>query len=114
MTDSQDYRKYLESKFGDIDDHFGDLKEALKGINDHLAKLNSKVAEHEKYIVYANGVIETRKKETEVIVERLDKIDNCMEHNNDDMMEYRFFKKYPKIAIGVLLIAIVGMVLILL
>mgnify|MGYP001274467748 CR=1 FL=1 len=58
MTDSQDYRKYLESKFGDIDTHFNELKE------------------------------------------RFDKMD-------EDMLEYRFFKKYPRIALGVLVLSII-------
>lgn len=106
MTDSQDYRKYLESKFDDIDTYFGDIKSTLRDINSHLAKLNSKVAEHEKYIVYANGVIDKRKQESDDLKERIGKIENCIEQTNNDMLEYRFFKKYPKVAIGVLVACI--------
>lgn len=54
MTDSQDYRKYLEQRFDDLttlmNARFNVVDGDNKQINDHLAELNGTVKEHTKEI----------------------------------------------------------------
>lgn len=55
MTDSHDYRKYLEQRFDDLttlmNARFNVVDGDNKEINDHLKKLNGSVEEHAKQLV---------------------------------------------------------------
>ena len=54
MTDSSDYRLYLETEFKGVHNematHFTAVNGQLREVNKHLATLNGKVAKHEKLI----------------------------------------------------------------
>jgi hypothetical protein len=92
MTDQTDYRKFLESEFKHI-------RTELLYIKEQTTKTNSRVSHVEDEIVSlkladANHVINCP------ISSRVDKID-------DDLMEVRVAKKYPKLTILIVAIAII-------
>lgn len=95
MTDSNDYRKYLDKCFDNVDDSLTEIKNSLHTINNHLEKLNSKVAEHEGYKIYSEGIIKARGEQTKEIIKRVDKLE-------DDLLEVNFFRKYPKTIVIIL------------
>jgi hypothetical protein len=111
MTDSTDYRIALNEKFGRIDDHFKEMKEShveikesISSINEQFKKLNGSVRELKEYKIYADSVIEKRGEETDEIKTRLNQLD-C------DLLEVRFFKKYPKIGMGMIAVIVAMMLL---
>ncbi len=114
MPQSDDYRKYLETCFKHMEDHFKEIKETQKETNEHLKTLNGTVADHAKYIVYADGVIDTRKKEMEDFSNKIDSLDKKISQIDEDLIEYKLIKKYPKIATYVfgiaMFLAVVGFV----
>mgnify|MGYP001182359185 FL=1 len=121
MVKSDDYRLYLEERFKEQRDSLNEIKVGIADINSHLKQLNDKVVEHEKYIVYANGVIEHRRKQAEDFEKKFVEIEEEIKKHpvtcpnfseikaiKDDLEEYRFFKKYPKIAALLILTIVVG------
>jgi len=103
MTGSPDYRKYLDESFKNIDNNFRDVKNSLQSINNHLEKLNGTVADHDKSIALAKAICEVQRKKSDNNEARINKIEN-------DLEEYRFFKKYPKIFFGIIVIILLGIV----
>jgi len=112
MVKSDDYRLYLEERFSEQGNSLKEIKDGIADINSHLKQLNGKIIEHEKYIVYANGVIETRRKQTENIEKKIDELEEEIKRHpvtcpnfseiksiKDDLEEYRIIKKYPKLIV---------------
>jgi len=119
MTNQQDYRLYLETEFLNL--HY-----KLDGMEAKIDKINEIVHEHEKYIVYANGVIDARKKQIEEITTELAQVKRDIHDHpascpyislikeckdklnviNDNLTEYNFFKKYPKVAVLIISVAL--------
>jgi hypothetical protein len=94
MTDSSDYRLYLEENFREI-------KDDLKEIKMQVTKTNGTVQEHEKYIVYADNVIKIRGEQSKDFESQLSEL-------HKDLEEYRIIKKYPKASVILLVVAIIG------
>ena len=95
MTESKDYRLVLESEFKRV-------HETLNVIKEQTIKTNNRVSHLE------DTVVDLRIKEVE-------HVKNCpvapdVKQIKDDLLEYKFFKTYPKLLIG--LIAVIVIVII--
>ena len=94
MTDSNDYRLYLESKFEGLTKHlnaeFINIHNTLDKIEEQTTKTNGRVSELE----------------TEMIKHPLE----CAKAREEDLMEYRMIKKYPKIFVF-LFVVLIGITL---
>lgn len=96
MTDSNDYRLYLQKCFATID-------EKLDTIVDQTTRTNSRVNHLEEKSNERQVVIDDfRHLETEFkcVKDKVDKIDK-------DLLEVWFFKKYPRVFVGVIVVAII-------
>ena len=124
MVKSDDYRLYLEERFKEQGVDLQEIKDGIASINSHLKELNAKVVEHEKYIVYANGVIETRQKQTEAIEKKIEELAGEVKKyplacpNMSRIKKYEqnmvvierkledvfFFLRHPKLFMGILVV----------
>lgn len=86
MVGSDDYRKYLEEKF--------------EGLGKHMHAQFSNV--HDK--------LDTIEKQTTKTNNRVTKLEEKVDGIEEDLIEYRFFKKYPKIFIGIIIVAALSVV----
>ena len=90
MTDSNDYRLYLESKFEGLTKHlnaeFINIHNTLDKIETQTTKTNGRVSELE----------------TEMIKHPLE----CAKAREEDLMEYRMIKKYPKIFLFLIVVLV--------
>ena len=95
MTDKEDYRKYLDTRFEGmstlISAQFINVHDKLDAIEKQTTATNGRV-----------GVLEG-KESTRYI--------NCpikpeFEKLNEDLTEYRMLKKYPKLAIGIIAVTV--------
>lgn len=102
MTDSNDYRLYLEKCFDAVNERFDAINKRLDDILEQTTKTNSRVNHAEDKI---NGrqkdVDDFRHLEKEFgsVRDKVDKIDR-------DLLEIWFFKKYPKVFFGILAVAV--------
>ena len=114
MTDNSDYRKYLEEKFEHIDDN---IKLHMAGMNTHInaqfhtvhlsldqidgkvEKINSRVYKLEK----AEGEVK------ELITTHAGTCPSLknIEDIKENLQEYNFFKKYPKLAVLIVSVAVI-------
>ena len=97
MTNSPDYRLYLEDKFDTIE-------KSLDRIEAHLKKQNGAI-----------GDLQTESNKRLIVVEdfrHLEKQFDCVktkvEEIDQDLLEVWFFKKYPKIFIGLITVAVLA------
>lgn len=100
MTQSEDYRLYLEEKFNGLDTHFNVINDKLTKIEMQTTKTNGRVTQHDKDL-------ESLK------VQEITHIINCpnsprIKVLEDDLSEYRFFKKYPKILAGIVIFIVIS------
>ena len=98
MTDNPNYRLYLESEFRGI-------SKTLARIELSLSDGDKKFDEIEKKI----GNLEIKEVEHVVNCPAMPKIDDVkkdIQGVKDDLEEYRFFKKYPKLGLIILVIFI--------
>ena len=107
MTDSPDYRLYLEEKFSGLNTHinaqFENVHERLDGITEQTTKTNNRVNHleddvsglKEKLILHP---IECSKAKD---------IDTLKE----DLIEYKFIKKYPKITALIIAFFVIGILI---
>jgi len=90
MTTSNDYRLYLESKFEGLTKHlnaeFINIHNTLDKIEEQTTKTNGRVSELE----------------TEMIKHPLE----CAKAREEDLMEYRMIKKYPKIFLFLIVVLV--------
>lgn len=107
MTDSTDYRLYLEEKFAGIhkDNHARDINihDKLDELILHVKKTNGNVTNLENQ---RDEYLKTR-----VDINMLKEVDKKVEDIKDDLAEYRFFKKYPKLTILIIAIFVVSSIL---
>jgi len=103
MTQNEDYRLYLDERFKGmgslINAHFHDLSSEITVIKEQTLKTNSRVNHIE------DDIKELEKADIKHVVDcpvlpKVQKIE-------DDLMEYKLFKKYPKAGITVLVIAVI-------
>ena len=104
MPDSEDYRKYLEEKFAGMQAaQHGYFRE----VHDRFDTIDKSNAVRNKRLEKVEGSIEKLKeKESEHVI-------NCplvpkVEGIEKDLMEYRIIRKYPKIFILIVTIAVLG------
>lgn len=94
--ENKDFEKrYFDEKFGSID-------KRLESINNHLGKMNGRVCKLEETCNEHKVVISDFRhveKEVEEMKGQVDTLDR-------EMLEVRFFKKYPKVFIGILVISV--------
>ncbi len=94
--ENKDFEKrYFDEKFGSID-------KRLESINNHLEKMNGRVCKLEETCNEHKVVISDFRhveKEVEEMKGQVDTLDR-------EMLEVRFFKKYPKVFIGILVISV--------
>jgi hypothetical protein len=113
MTDSEDYRLYLEEKFRGIEEHlevfptlingqFKDVHTELKFIKEQTTKTNDRVTHLEDKVI----IIDKNLLEHPVNCKLVPEFNKLKE----DLIEYKFFKKYPK-AMGILIAVFVGLML---
>jgi hypothetical protein len=96
MTDSNDYRLYLEKSFRVIDEKLDTIVTQTTRTNCRVNHLEEKSNERQVVIDDFRHL----EKEFECVKQKVDKIDN-------DLLEVWFFKKYPRVFIGILTVAII-------
>lgn len=114
MTDKGDYRLYLEEKF----DGFGKLMNAqfenvhntLDTIKEQTTKTNSRVTKLEEDKEAIDKILILHK---EVCKEggKVDNLSKQVEQIKEDLDEYRFIKKYPKLAIILIVVFSLGILI---
>lgn len=97
MPGSEDYRKYVEKCFGTID-------EKLDMVIDQMTKANHRVSK-----------LEDKSNERQVVIDdfrHLEKDFNCVKQKVEEidksLLEVWFFKKYPKVFIGIIAAAVLA------
>lgn len=107
MTDSPDYRLYLEEKFEGLHKEIRandiNVHDKLDAIVTQVTKTNNRVThlEEEKENCLKSRVDKKMFKEVSDVVEKLD----------EDLAEYRIMKKYPKLVIILIAIFVVGVLI---
>jgi hypothetical protein len=99
MTTNKDYRLYITKCFETIETNVSDIKTSISSINDHLKEQNSKIAKHEEFKIKAEGIVREGKKDVENVAKKLYELECEQKIIKDDLLEYNFFKKYPKLSI---------------
>ena len=96
MTDSSDYRLFLESKFEGLtvlmNAHAHDTHDRLDTLNGSVSKNQNRIAELEKADLA--HIIECPVKADVIKIEK-------------SLLEYNFLRKYPKIAIGIVVVSVI-------
>lgn len=95
MTDDPSYRLFILEKFKGVE-------ESLERIEKHLEKQNSSVAKLQDESNKRQEVVDDFRhleKDFECVKQKVDKLDK-------DLLEVWFFKKYPKVFIGLLTILV--------
>ncbi len=94
-TDKDFERRYFDEKFNSINKRFD-------SIDAHFAKMNGRVGKLEDITNEHKGVInDFRHMEKE-----FDDIKGQVKTLDKEMLEVRFFKKYPKVFIGILIVSV--------
>lgn len=110
MTDSNDYRLYLEEKFDGLrtymDDHFELINGKLSNIEIQVTKTNGRVTDLEKYRDYAQGVIDKRPTECPNI-KRFEKLEAKLEVFEQKLEDVMFFIRHPKLFIGTVVVLVI-------
>lgn len=95
MTDSPDYRQYIEKCFGTID-------EKLDMVIDQMTKANHRVSK-----------LEDKSNDRQIVIDdfrHLEKEFGCVKQKVEDidknLLEVWFFKKYPKVFFGIITIIV--------
>lgn len=106
MTDDPSYRLYLEECFkgirSEIRAGFDNIHIELTAIKEQTTKTNNRVTHLE------DEKVEYLK--TRVSTDMLKAVNEKVESMREDLLEYKFFKKYPRIFIGVILVMALSMV----
>ena len=120
MSDNtEDFKELMNEKFKSVhtkmDLQFSGIKGVLESIDDQVKKTNGKVLKLEGtvYNLQLSDAMKsiscpqhlTRMKEIE------EEVETFKTKINADLEEYNFFRKYPKIAIGVIAVAVVVLLL---
>jgi len=98
MPDNEDYRKYLDTRFEGL----------AKIMSAQFINVHDKLDAIEKQTTRTNGrVTELETKESTHVV-------NCpvaakVERIDGELIEYRMFKKYPKLGIGIVAVLVLGL-----
>src|SRR3972149_11434315 len=100
MVDNPDYRLYLEEKFEGLAKH---INAQFVNVHDKLDNLDQKTGRVEKQTIKTNGRV------TQLEIDSANHVINCpvapkIDKIEEDLMEYRMAKKYPKIMIGIIVI----------
>jgi hypothetical protein len=107
MPDSPDYRLYLEQRFADLttlmNARFNTVDADNEQINAHLKELNGTVKDHTKEIVALKVSDELHVVDCPAMPE--------IKTIKDNLQEYDFFKKHPKLALIIIAIFVVGMII---
>lgn len=107
MTDSPDYRLYLEEKFEGLHKEIRandiNVHDKLDALIIQTTKTNNRVnnLEKEKEDYLKSRVDKEMLKEVSDVVEKLD----------EDLAEYRIMKKYPKLVIIIIAIFVIGVLI---
>jgi len=95
MTNNEDYRKYLDSRFEGLSKlmsaQFLNVHDKLDAIEKQTTKTNGRVSilEDKESVHYINCPVKSE-----------------FEKVNADLAEYRMLKKYPKITIGIIAVTV--------
>lgn len=126
MTDSPDYRLYLGKCIKDLEDTVSDIKKdrhtlndkidtLIQGLSDQMVELklikgqttltNSRVNHLEEQ---RDQYLSTRVSQEDVtsVETKVDELGKKVETINENLLEVWFFKKYPKVFIGIITIAV--------
>jgi hypothetical protein len=95
MTDSLDYRLYLESKFNSVHEKLDVIREQTLITNNRVNHLEEQKEEYLK---------------TRVSMKDLGNINTRLDCIDGELLEYRFFKKYPKVIVILLTFLLFGLV----
>ena len=107
MTESSDYRLYLEEKFIGlgklVNAQFETVHERLDGIEKQTIKTNSRVNKLEDNERDIKELITTHAGSCPAL--------KNIEDIKDNLQEYNFFKKYPKLALLIISVAVIMVVM---
>lgn len=107
MPNSPDYRLMIEQRFKDLitlmNARFNMVDADNKEINDHLKELNGTVKDHTKEIV----ALKVNDELHIVACPAMPEIRTI----KDNLQEYDFFKKHPKLALIIISIFVIGMII---
>lgn len=107
MTDSPDYRLYLEEKFEGLHKEIRandiNVHDKLDAIVNQVTKTNNRVThleeEKEEYL------------KTRVSTPMLKGVKECVDRIDSELAEYRLLKKYPKLMIVLIAIFVIGILI---
>jgi hypothetical protein len=107
MPNSPDYRMYLEQRFADLttlmNARFNTVDADNEQINNHLKELNGTVKDHTREISALRVSDELHIVDCPVMPE--------VKSMKENLQEYDFFKKHPKLALIVIAIFVAGMII---
>ena len=107
MTDSPDYRLYLEEKFEGL---HKEIRANDINVHDKLDALIDQTTRTNNRVTHLEGEKEEYLK-TRVSTEMLNKVCDKIEVIDKDLNEYRIVKKYPKLVILIVAIFVVGIII---
>lgn len=125
MTDQSDYRKYLESKFDSLHEKLDTIVNQVKKTNGTIIDLEKEDRRIENKLDdsmrWAHHVVDSRVSECpllpriEDIEEGLEKSEENMKREvnslREELFEWRFFKKYPKLSFVIVTLIVASMLL---
>lgn len=95
----------MDAEFINVHDRLDSVDNELKDIKIQTTKTNGRVTELEK--IDGKHFIDCPN--VEIIANNKEEIDKKLKELDVDLREYRFFKKYPKIAIGIVVISCIAL-----
>jgi hypothetical protein len=114
MTDQMDYRLYLEGKFDALHGKLDTIVEQVKKTNGTVIELRNEDKRLEEEIdqlnSWAHHIVDVRATECPLIP-RISSVESSLKANSDELFEYRFFKRYPKLTVLLITIFIFGTII---
>jgi hypothetical protein len=124
MPDSEDYRKYLEEKFDSLHAKLDTIVEQVKKTNGttiELAKEDRRIeCKVDEGLSWAHHVVDTRSTECPLLP-RIEEVEDGLKENADlikkeveslreELLEWRFFKRYPKLSLVLVAIVVTSII----
>jgi len=105
MINDPSYRLYLEECMKGIR---GEMRAGFEGVHIELAAIKEQTTKTNNRVTHLEDQRDEYLK-TRVSTDMLEDVDRKVGEIQEDLLEYRFFKKYPKIFVGTILVMAIVM-----